>query len=129
MAGSGFAVEEACNGEEALGTVRGHPFDLILLDINMPGISGIDACRKIRGMSPYAGIVMVSARDCEDDKVHAFEAGADDCVTKPLTARLRVLLGRTRQEKYEPEVLETGNVKIDFQRHLYPWRGQEEVNL
>lgn len=94
LAGSGFAVEEARNGEEVLGTVRGHPLDLVLLDINMPGINGIDACRKIRGMSPHAGIVMVSVRDCEDDKVRAFEPGADDYVTKP----------------------ETGNVKIDFQR-------------
>src|SRR5260370_35167809 len=75
FAGSGFAVGEAGNGEEAFGTVRGHPFDLVLLDINMPGISGIDACRKIRGMPPHAGIVMVSVRDCEDDKVRAFEAG------------------------------------------------------
>ena len=65
LAGSGFAIEEARNGEEALGTVRGHLFDLVLLDINMPGISGIDACRKIWGMSPHAGIVMVSVRDGE----------------------------------------------------------------
>src|SRR3977135_980454 len=75
LAGSGFPVEEARNGEEALGTVRGHPFDLVLLDINMPGISGIDACRKIRGMSPHAGIVMVSVRDGADDKVRAFDPG------------------------------------------------------
>src|SRR5258705_12523638 len=87
LSASGFAVEEARNGEEALGTVRGHAFDLVLLDINMPGISGIDACRKIRGMSPHAGIVMVSGRDCEDDKVRAFEGGADDYVPKPFNVR------------------------------------------
>jgi two-component system KDP operon response regulator KdpE len=133
LAASGFSVEEARNGEEALGTVRGHPFDLVLLDINMPGISGIDACRKIRGMSPHTGIVMVSARDREEDKVRALEAGADDYVTKPfnvreLTARLRAVLRRTCQEKQESEVLEAGNLKIDLQRRLL-WRGEDKVHL
>src|SRR5450755_589496 len=130
---SGFAVEEACDGEEAVGTVQRHPFDLVLLDINMPGIDGIDACRQIRGISPHAGIVMITVRDMEDDKVRALEAGADDYVTKPfklreLTARLRAVLRRTRQETHEPEVLQAGNLKIDFQKRLL-WRGNEEVHL
>jgi two-component system KDP operon response regulator KdpE len=99
----------------------------------MPGISGIEACRKIRGMSPHAGIVMVSVRDLEDDKVRALEAEADDYVTKPfklreLTARLRAVLRRTRQETHEPEVLQAGNLKIDIQRRLL-WRGEEEIHL
>jgi len=83
LAASGFDVEEARNGEEALETVREHPFDLVLLDINMPGINGIDACRKIRGVSPDTGIVMVSVRDQEDDKVRALEAGADRGIRRP----------------------------------------------
>jgi two-component system KDP operon response regulator KdpE len=78
LTASGFSVEEARNGEEALGTLQRHSFDLVLLDINMPGLSGIDACRRIRGMSPGAGIVMVTVRDHEDDKVRALETGADD---------------------------------------------------
>jgi two-component system, OmpR family, KDP operon response regulator KdpE len=134
LTASGFAVQEARNGDEALGTVRRHPFDLVLLDINMPGINGIDACRRIRGMSPHSGIVMVTVRDFEDDKVRALEAGADDYVTKPfklreLTARLRALLRRTRgQAEPRPEVLDAGDLKIDFQKRLL-WRGGEEVHL
>jgi two-component system KDP operon response regulator KdpE len=130
---SGFAVEEARNGEEALATVQRHPFDLVLLDVNMPGISGIDACPKIKRMSPHAGIIMVSVRDVEDDKVKALEAGADDYVTKPftlreLTARLRAVLRRVRHEVHEPEVVQAGKLKIDFQRRLL-WRGEGEVHL
>ncbi len=133
LTSSGFAVEEARNGEEALGTVRGRPFDLVLLDINMPGTNGIDACRKIRGLSPHAGILMVSVRDREDDKVRAFEAGADDYVTKPfqlgeLTARLRAVLRRTRQDPHEPEMLQAAELRIDFQKRLL-WRSEEAIHL
>jgi two-component system KDP operon response regulator KdpE len=133
LAASGFAVEEARNGEEAMGSVKGHPVDLVLLDIKMPGISGIEACRKIRGMSPHAGIVIMSVRDLEDDQVRGLEAGADDYITKPfklreLTARLRAVLRRTRQEKHEPEVLQAGNLTIDLQKRLL-WRGEDKVHL
>src|ERR1700738_3392771 len=124
LTASGFAVEEARTGEEALGTVQRHPFDLVLLDISMPGINGIDTCRQIRGISPHAGIVMITVRDVEDDKVRALEAGADDYVTKPfklreLTARLRAVLRRTRvNDLAQPVVLQIGNLKIDLQRRL-----------
>ena len=133
LAASGYAVEEARTGEEALGTVQERPFDLVLLDVNMPGISGFETCREIREVSPHAGIVMVSVRDREDDKVRALEAGADDYVTKPfrmreLTARLQAVLRRTRQEAHEPEVLQAGSLKIDLQKRLL-WRGEQEVHL
>src|ERR1700690_740041 len=131
---SGFTVEEARDGEEALETVRHRPFDLVLLDINMPGINGIDACRRMRGVSPRAGIIMVTVRDSEDDKVRALEAGADDYVTKPfklreLTAPLRAVLRRIRvQEASEPVVLEAGTLKLDLRQRIL-WRGEEEVHL
>jgi two-component system KDP operon response regulator KdpE len=134
LTASGFAVEEARTGEEAFGTVQRHPFDLVLLDINMPGINGIDACRRIRGISPHAGIVMITVRDLEDDKVRALQAGADDYVTKPfklreLTARLRAVLRRTRvHDLAEPMVRQIGDLKIDFQRRLL-WRDEEEIHL
>ena len=132
---SGFAVEEARNGEEAVGTMERHPFDLVLLDVNMPGMGGIDACRRIRAMSPHAGIVMVTVRDLEEDQVRALDAGADDYVTKPfrlreLVARLRAVLRRriSRQEELKSEVLQAGNVKIDFHKRLL-WKGEEAVRF
>jgi two-component system KDP operon response regulator KdpE len=84
-------------------------------------------------MSPDAGIVMVSVRDLEDDKVRAFDAGADDYVTKPfklreLTARLRAVLRRTRHERHEPEVLQAGYLKIELQKRLL-WRGEKAIHL
>jgi two-component system KDP operon response regulator KdpE len=131
---SGFAVEEASSGEEALGTIQGHAFDLVLLDINMPGIDGINACRRIREISPQAGIIMITVRDLDDDKVRALEAGADDYVTKPfklreLVARLRAVLRRTRiKDPAEPVALQIGSLKIDPERRLL-WRDEEEVHL
>lgn len=134
LTASGFAVEEARNGEEALATVQGHPFDLVLLDVNMPGIGGIEACRRIRESSPHVGIVMITVRDFDDDKVRGLEAGADDYVTKPfkfreLRARLQAVLRRTRlQAETEPRVLEIGNLKLDLDRQLL-WRDGEEIHL
>ena len=134
LTASGFTVEEARSGEEALGTVQQHRFDLVLLDVSMPGMSGIDACRRIRGMSPQAGIVMVTVRDQEDDKVRALEAGADDYVTKPfklreLTARLRAVLRRTRMsEAAEPVVLRVGHLEMDLHERILRRNG-EEIHL
>src|SRR5215469_15996740 len=127
LSASGFAVAEARNGEEALGVVQQQAFDLVLLDINMPGAGGIDTCRKIRSFAPRVGIIMVTVRDSENDKVHALEAGADDYVTKPfrlreLVARLRAVQRRSqRAELAEPEVLKAGNLELDVKRRLM-WR-------
>jgi two-component system KDP operon response regulator KdpE len=119
---SGYDVEEARNGEEAVGAVRQRSFDLVLLDMNMPGVGGVEACRKIRGLAPQTGIVMVTVRDTENDKVDALEAGADDYVTKPfrlreLMARLRAVLRRTHApEAAQTSVLTAGDLEIDLDR-------------
>lgn len=134
LTASGFAVEEAGSGEEALGMLRHHSYDLVLLDINMPGMDGINTCRQIRDVSPRAGIVMITVRDLDDDKVQALEAGADDYVTKPfklreLIARLRAVLLRTRiQNPGERMALSIGCLKIDFLQRLL-WRDAEQVHL
>lgn len=83
LVNSGFVVEEAENGNVAVSVFRDHRFDLVLLDSYMPGITGVAACRQIRELDPGTGIVMVTVRDSEEDKVNALEAGADDYITLP----------------------------------------------
>ena len=130
----GYAVEEAGCGEDALGALQRRPADLVLLDINMPGIGGIETCRRIRDLAPAAGIVMVSVRAREDDKVQALEYGADDYVTKPfrlreLLARLQSVLRRVRsQDSAAPSVLQAGDLELDVKNRLLR-KADREVHL
>jgi two-component system KDP operon response regulator KdpE len=134
LAASGYSVEEAGNGGEAMGAIQKKPFDLVLLDVNMPGISGLDTCRQIRAFAPRMGIIMVTVRDSEGDKVSALEAGADDYVTKPfrfreLIARLGAVLRRTHADvSGEPGVLRAGALKLDLE-HRALWKGAEQIRL
>jgi two-component system KDP operon response regulator KdpE len=122
LAANGFAVEEARHGQEALDALRRHPFHLVLLDMNMPGLGGIETCRQIRSFAPCTGIVMLTVRDGEEDKVQALEAGADDYVTKPfrfgeLKARMAAVLRRLQPEPGETaRILDAGELKIDLDR-------------
>lgn len=130
----GFTVSEARSGEEALGSTQNHAFDLVLLDINMPGVGGVEACRRIRKLTPGTGIVMVTVRDQEEDKIQALEAGADDYVTKPfrlgeLIARLRAVLRRTRAiQAQEISVLHAGSLAMDLNQRIL-WRCGKQVHL
>ncbi|HTW66713.1 MAG TPA: response regulator transcription factor [Bryobacteraceae bacterium] len=130
----GFQVEECGSGLEALGAVRQQPFDLVLLDVSMPGIGGVETCRKIRELAPRTGILMVTVRDAQEDKVLALEAGADDYVTKPyhfreLVARMGAVFRRTRAlDATKPAVLSMGDLKIDQDRRML-WKGSEEIHL
>lgn len=129
----GFSVEEATSAEEALAILSQRPVDIILLDINMPGMGGLEACRRIREIAPRAGIVMATVRDAETDMVRALEAGADDYVTKPfrfgeLVARLRAVLRRRDPEIAPSPVLRIGNLEIDFDRRTL-LRSGEDVRL
>jgi two-component system KDP operon response regulator KdpE len=83
----GFLIGEAGNGEEALVRLRMIDCDAVLLDINMPGLGGIETCRRIHHSYPRLPIIMLTVREEEDDKVEALDAGADDYVTKPFQIR------------------------------------------
>jgi two-component system KDP operon response regulator KdpE len=131
LAASGLIVEEAQTGEDAIKAFNRARFDLVLLDINMPGISGVETCRHLRAMARDAGIVMVTVRGSEDDKVQALEAGADDFVTKPhrfreLLARLQAVLRRVRIHNARPDpVLHAGELELDLDHRVLRKRGGE----
>jgi|HubBroStandDraft_4_1064222.scaffolds.fasta_scaffold16466_7 two-component system KDP operon response regulator KdpE len=120
----GFDIEEASGGEEAVSFVRTQRYDAALLDINMPGMGGIEACRAIRRLSPRLPIVMLTVRDNEDDKIEALDAGADDYVTKPfhvgeLMARVRAAVRRSQATQDDREVAITiGDIELDAGRRL-----------
>ena len=115
----GFETVEARNGEEALVTLRSTNFEAVLLDINMPGIGGVETCRRIRRNFTRLPVLMLTVRDEEDDKVEALEAGADDYVTKPfrireLTARIRTAIRRYRAPETPAEtILVVGEIVLD----------------
>jgi two-component system response regulator RegX3 len=131
----GFEVALAANAEEAEGWINDGAFDLMILDIMMPGKSGLDICREVRALSPVP-IILLTAKDAEVDKVVGLEVGADDYVTKPFS--VRELLGRVRAQLRRRELdrangkegrsIEAGPVSIDLARHLVTVRG-EPINL
>ena len=113
-----YEVDDAKTGEEALIKVRDYRPDLVLLDINMPGIGGLAACRAIRA-DPNVAIVMLTVHNTEAAKVEALDAGADDFVTKPfstpeLLARIRAVLRRAPATQSSLSPLRIGSLTIDF---------------
>jgi two-component system KDP operon response regulator KdpE len=126
----GFEVAEAATGEQALALIRGSHYDAVLLDVNMPGMGGMTACREIRRLSPGLPILMLTIRDNQDDKVEALESGADDYVTKPfhmreLTARVRAAMRRSHIKDAPPEdILRVGGITLDPGRRLVSKAGK-----
>jgi two-component system response regulator RegX3 len=133
----GFDVTLAVDGDDADTKLEDEQqsFDLLILDIMMPGRSGLDLCREVRGRSPVP-IILLTAKDAEVDKVVGLEVGADDYVTKPFS--VRELLGRVRAQLRRRQLdrsggpegsrVDAGPVSIDLARHLVSVRG-EPVNL
>jgi two-component system KDP operon response regulator KdpE len=126
----GFQVAEASRGEEALQALRGGGFDAVLLDINMPGIGGIETLRRIRGIAPRLPVLMLTVRDSEEDKVEALDLGADDYVTKPfstreLIARIRSAVRRVRAPaRPEDAPIEIGEIRLEPVKRRVTRRGE-----
>jgi DNA-binding response OmpR family regulator len=119
----GHDVEVCSDGESGVARALEACPDLILLDLMLPKVSGIDVCRSLRAKSISSPIIMLTARSGDMDKLLGFEVGADDYVTKPfniaeLMARIRVHLRRQTSPVPLPERYEFGDVRIDFRRHL-----------
>lgn len=113
----GYRFLHALTGEEAIERLRIRPVSAILLDINLPGIDGIETCRKIREFS-QTPVIMLTARDTEVDKVLGLEMGADDYVTKPfspreLMARIKAVLRRSEEPPAKPRLLDIDGYEID----------------
>jgi two-component system KDP operon response regulator KdpE len=117
----GYAVTVASSGEQALELFRPDQFDLVLLDLILPGLSGIEVCMQIRDQTDVP-VIVLSARDEEKLKVHALDAGADDYVTKPfsqeeLLARVRAVMRRSRPGPAKIGEIRIRDLTIDLQTH------------
>jgi two-component system KDP operon response regulator KdpE len=130
LSGMGFTVVGASRGEEALSLVQLTRFDAVLLDVDIPGMGGLEACRCIRSTSTHLPILMLTAMDGEDDKVLALDAGADDYITKPfrlreLTARLRSAVRRRNAKDADVDrTLRRGSLELDPVRYLVQKAGR-----
>ena len=122
LRGDGHDVETVEDGEQAIAAAQERPFDLLVLDLMLPGVSGIEVCRRLRGESAVP-ILMLTARDAEVDRVLGLEAGADDYVTKPfsmseLLARVRAILRRRELDAREAHpTREIGGLHLDLERY------------
>jgi two-component system KDP operon response regulator KdpE len=126
----GFQVVESSRGEEAIQQLRASSFDAVLLDINMPGIGGLETLRRMRAIAPRLPILMVTVRDGEEEKVQALEMGADDYVTKPfstreLIARIRAAVRRMQAPvRADDAPIEIGEIRLNPSRRMVTKRGQ-----
>jgi two-component system KDP operon response regulator KdpE len=128
LTAEGYAIVEARDGQEALVKFRSERPDLIILDMNMPGVDGVEACREIRSSSNVP-IIMLTVRSAEKDKVRALDAGADDYVVKPfgiqeLLARIRATLRRSVGDEAD-EAVTSRELNLDFEKRVITVRGKQ----
>ncbi|MGN6535586.1 MAG: response regulator [Mesorhizobium sp.] len=133
LASQGFQVIEAANGEAALAEAGRSGPDLVILDLGLPDVDGLDVIRTLRGAGNAVPILVLSSRSDEKGKVEALDLGADDYVTKPfgtaeLFARIRAALRHRLQQQGEPPTFRSGDLEVDLVRRIVRMRG-EEVKL
>jgi two-component system KDP operon response regulator KdpE len=125
-----YRVEEAEDGEAALEFLKSNPVDLVVLDLGLPGMDGLEVVRRLRAEGSVTPIVVLSSRDDEAGKVAALDLGADDYVSKPfgmeeLSARIRAALRHRLQQEGERPVFRSGDLTVDLVRRIVTMRGQE----
>ncbi len=118
---AGFRLTHAVNGEDGLARLAEQPPKVVLLDLNLPGIDGVEVCRRIRATGSEVPVIMLTARDSEVDKVVGLELGADDYVTKPfspreLLARVKAVLRRSEERPSQTRSIEVEGFEIDTGR-------------
>ncbi|QDC02469.1 response regulator [Mesorhizobium sp. 8] len=133
LVSQGFQVIEAMNGENALAEAGRSSPDLVILDLGLPDVDGLDVIRTLRGAGNAVPILVLSSRSDEKGKVEALDLGADDYVTKPfgtaeLFARIRAALRHRLQQQGEPPVFRSGDLEVDLVRRIVRMR-DEEVKL
>jgi two-component system, OmpR family, response regulator len=127
----GHAVDVARAGDDALWMARAVEYEAVVLDLMLPGLDGVEVCRRLRESGVWAPVLMLTARDAVEDRVAGLDAGADDYLPKPfsfaeLLARLRALVRRGAVER--PAVLEAGDLRLDPATRQ-AWRGEAEIHL
>jgi two-component system OmpR family response regulator len=127
----GYAVDVSGDGLEAVWMATENEYDVIVLDVMLPGIDGFEVCRRLRAEERWAPVLMLTARDQVEDRIRGLDAGSDDYLTKPfsfaeLVARLRALLRRGSHER--PTVLAVGDLRLDPSRRR-AWRDKTELDL
>jgi two-component system OmpR family response regulator len=127
----GAVVDSAASGEDAIWMAAATPYDVLVLDVMLPGADGFEVCRRLRSESVWTPILMLTARDAVDDRIAGLDGGADDYFTKPfvfgeLLARLRALTRRGASER--PAVAEVGDLRLDPAARRV-WRAGKEIRL
>ncbi|MBG6054863.1 two-component system OmpR family response regulator [Salinibacterium sp. CAN_S4] len=127
LRGEGYAVDIADNGIDGITLANEEPYDIAVLDVMLPGMSGFELCRRLREQTNGMAILLLTARDAVDDRVRGLDAGADDYLTKPfefaeLAARLRAL---RRRDSIGMSRLDVGGLQIDMTRHEITAGGKE----